>query len=82
MRAIPNPKSEILAHAVITRAGIGTFPPLDVPENMGVVVLFVPIQLIAGKTPVDIQNDIGFPWYAVNGPSAWFDDLIKPTTQA
>jgi hypothetical protein len=75
MRITPNPKSMILANAVVGGAGLGSPPEITAPAGMGTVILYVPIDCVVGKTPIDIQNDIGLPWFVEDGPAIWFDEM-------
>jgi hypothetical protein len=72
MKVIPNPNSEILKNAQVGGAGIGFPPSLEMPEGMAAVLLYVPIQQIIGKSPGDIQNDLGLPWH-FGGEPFWFE---------
>lgn len=72
-RQIPNPKSEILANALVGGTGLGPMPPgIEPPEGMATVVLYVPEDQIAGKGPLEIQKDLGIPWNLNNGDKHWF----------
>lgn len=71
MRDIPNPQSEILKQAQVGGAGIGFPPSLEMPEGMAAIILYVPINEIVGKSPGDIQNDLGLPWHT-GGDPIWF----------
>ena len=73
-KQIPNPKSNILANAVVGGAGIGLPPGFELPDNMAAVILLVPIDEIAGKSPAEIQNDLGLPWATVDGEAHWFEN--------
>ncbi|CAD0266084.1 hypothetical protein DENIT_70062 [Pseudomonas veronii] len=42
---------------------------------MGAVLLYVPLGDILGKSPIDIQADLGMPWHVEDGPGVWFDEL-------
>lgn len=75
MRVIPNPQSRMLANAVVGGSGLGIPPDSTPPAGMAVVVLYVPIEQMVGKNPVDIQRDLGLPWYAEGGPAVWFDEM-------
>lgn len=72
-RKIPNPNSTLLANAVIGGCGMGVPPDSDPPPGMGVVVLYVPLPLLADKSPLDIQGDLGLPWSVEGGETYWFD---------
>lgn len=75
MRTSPNQASKLLANAVVAGVGIGT-PPIEAPpDGMAVVLLFVPMNQVIGKTVMDIQADLGLPWYAAGGEPVWFDEL-------
>lgn len=75
MRNIPNPHSQMLACAIVGGAGLTLPPKVDVPEGMAAVVLFVPMEHVIGKSPIEIQEDLGLPWYCNGGSPAWFDEL-------
>lgn len=72
-RKIPNPNSTLLANAVIGGCGIGLPPDSDPPQGMGAVVLYLPLPLLANKSPMDIQRDLGLPWSVDGGGTHWFD---------
>lgn len=80
MRATPNPLSKILSNAVV--GGAGSELPLNAnpPKGMAVVLLYVPVGHIEGKTPIDIQEDIGLPWSTTEGKGVWFDELDTKST--
>lgn len=71
---MPNPQSLILSASVIAGAGIGIPTNTEIPEGMGAVLLLVPLDQLKGKSPVEIQEDIGLPWHAGNGEGVWFKD--------
>ncbi|WP_199918420.1 hypothetical protein [Pseudomonas veronii] len=73
-RQSPNPTSKMLAKAVVAGAGIG-MPGVTPPPGMGAVLLYVPLGDILGKSPIDIQADLGMPWHVEDGPGVWFDEL-------
>lgn len=76
MRVTPNPKSKMLANAIVGGVGLGIPPNSSTPpEGMATVVLFVPMNQVAGKNAIDIQRDLGLPWFARGGPAVWFDEL-------
>lgn len=77
MRDIPNPESIILKNAVIGGAGLGNPPENEPPSGMAAVLLYVPIEQILNKSPIQIQNDIGLPWHMTGGDPVWFDDFGK-----
>lgn len=78
MRKTPNPASNILATAVVGGAGLAIPPMLNTPpKGMAAIVLYVPVEHIAGKTVIDIQRDIGLPWHVEGGPGMWFDGQQK-----
>lgn len=73
-KQIPNPKSSILAKAVVGGAGIGLPPGFELPDNMAAVILLVPIDKIVGKSPAEIQTDLGLPWAMEDGEPFWFEN--------
>lgn len=78
MRDIPNPESIILKSSIIGGAGLSVPPAICEPPNgMAAVLLYVPIEQIINKTPMQIQNDIGLPWHMDGGDSFWFEELGK-----
>lgn len=74
-RVIPNPNSRLLVDAAVGCAGLGLPPAVDVPPGMAVVLMFVPACHVLGKSPLDIQGDLGLPWRGPNGSPFWFDEL-------
>jgi len=60
------------------RAGTAAQPPeQEVPDGMATLVLYVPMEQIIGKSPPDIQDDLGLPWSVVGGEDpVWFDELV------
>lgn len=74
-RTTPNPNSEIIANAHIGGCGLTLPPSIEAPEGMAAVVLFVPMQHILGKSPIEIQKDVGLPWASSEGAGIWFDDF-------
>jgi len=75
MRTMPNPHSELLVGAIVGGAGLTLPPEQEVPEGMAAVVLFVPMEKMLGKSPMDIQDDLGLPWHMEGGNPVWFDEL-------
>lgn len=74
-RKTPNPESKMLARAIVGGAGMG-MPGVDSPPGMGAVLLFVPLDEIAGKSPQDVQADLGLPWASGDeGEGVWFDEM-------
>lgn len=73
-RKSPNPTSTLLPNAVVGGCGMGVPPDSDPPPGMGVVLLYVPLGLVVGKSPPEIQRDLGLPWSVEGGGSYWFDD--------
>ena len=47
----------------------------SVPPDKAAIVLFVPREAIIGLTPLDVQKDVGLPWYGENMDPVWFDEL-------
>ena len=72
-RKSPNSESALLSSAVIAGCGISIPPDSSPPPGMGVVVLYVPIQMLADKSPPDIQRDLGLPWMVEGGGQYWFE---------
>jgi hypothetical protein len=50
MRITPNPQSMILANAVVGGAGLVSPPEITAPAGMGIVILYVPLDHVVGKT--------------------------------
>jgi hypothetical protein len=74
MSTQPNPKSTILANAIIGGAGIGLPPEQSAPRGMGCVLLYTPVGGIIGKSIIEIQQDVGLPWCMGNdGAGFWFE---------
>lgn len=73
-REIPNPQSTLLSKAIIGGAGVGLPPDLDIPNGMAAVLLLVPIEELVSKSLPEIQEDIGLPWHAGDGPGVWFGE--------
>lgn len=82
MRVTPNPKSTLLANAVVGGVGLAIPPDSDPPAGMAVLVLFVPLHEVDGKNPIEIQQDLGLPWAVEDGSSAWLDELGSNRTPA
>jgi len=61
MRVIPNPKSRMLAQALVGGAGLSLPPHVTPPNGMALVLLYVPLNEIVGKNPAQIQADLGDP---------------------
>ena len=75
MRKTPNQNSRMLAGAIVGSAGLTLPPEVDVPDGMAAVVLFVPMEQIIGKDPIEIQEDLGLPWHMEGGSPVWFDEM-------
>ena len=75
MRIIPNPKSNMLSNAVVGGVGLSLPPDATTPDGMAAIVLYVPIDQILGKNPMELQLDLGIPWYTEGGPPSWFDEM-------
>lgn len=68
-----NLNSEMLAMAVVGGAGMGLPPGAGTPPpGMGAVLLYVPLSAMAGKSPIEMQADMGLPWAGPNGEPFWF----------
>lgn len=76
----PNPESRLLAGAIIGGAGLGV-PPGEAPPGMAAVLLYVPIECVVGKSPIELQADLGLPWIASdddgNWEGIWLDELLQ-----
>lgn len=72
-RQTPNPGSKLLQHAIIGGGGIRMPAETEAPDGMAVILLYVPIELMAGKTLPQIQSDIGLPWANQDGEPVWMD---------
>lgn len=77
MRDTPNKKSIILKHAVIGGAGLGSPPAIEPPSGMAAILLYVPLDQVVNKTPIEIQDDLGLPWHMDDGESVWFEEFAK-----
>lgn len=75
VRIIPNPKSDLLSNAVVGGVGLSLPPDYDPPPGMAVVLLYVPVEHMSGKSPLEIQEDLGLPWFAEDGAPVWFDEF-------
>lgn len=68
-----NPKSEMLSKAVVGGAGLflhhGATTP---PDGMGALLLFVPLESMQNKSPIEMQADLGLPWSGPAGEPYWF----------
>jgi len=73
-RKSPNPHSKMLENAVVGGAGM-SLPGVTPPQGMGAVLLYVPLTEVLGKSPLEIQADLGMPWHCEGGPAVWFDEL-------
>ena len=70
-----NIKSEMLAKAVVGGAGLGLPPGAGTPPpGMGAVLLYVPLEAMRDKSPVEMQADMGLPWAGPNGEPFWFPE--------
>ena len=49
----------------------------EAPEGFAHITLMVPLSLIEGKSPIDLQSDLGLPWSDHDGNGLWFDEIIK-----
>lgn len=72
-RKSPNPESKMLANAIVGGAGMG-MPGVTPPRGMGAVLLYVPLDSIQGKSPVEMQADLGLPWHCEGGQPIWFNE--------
>lgn len=69
----PNVNSEMLSEAVVGGAGLMLPPDAGIPpKGMGAVLLYVPLKVMQGKSPVEMQADMGLPWAGPNGEPTWF----------
>ena len=67
------PDSTILSAAVVGGAGLALPPDAGIPPpGMGAVLLYVPLEVIGGKNPGEMQADMGLPWAGPNGEPYWF----------
>lgn len=73
-RKSPNPHSKLLEKAVVGGAGM-SLPGVTPPQGLGVVLLYVPLSEVLGKSAIDMQSDLGIPWHCEGGQPVWFDDL-------
>lgn len=74
-RTIPNPDSVLLRRAIIGGAGLGLPPGLEAPPGMAMVLLYVPLRDLAGRSMPELQADLGLPWVADDGTGVWLDEL-------
>ncbi|MFK5950190.1 MAG: hypothetical protein QM500_15605 [Methylococcales bacterium] len=77
MREIPNKNSNILKNSIVAGAGLTVPPNITPPEDMAAIILYVPSNLISGKNPIEIQNDLGLPWIADDTNGIWLEDLMN-----
>lgn len=64
-RQIPNPKSQILPHALVGAVGIELQPSATVPpEGMGTVVLYTKASQHLSDNTESVQTDMGLPWFS------------------
>lgn len=78
-RVSPNPGSKILSRAIIAGAGISLPGPEvvgEIPPGMAAILLFVPIEEITTRNPLEIQADIGLPWSMRDNDPVWLDELM------
>lgn len=70
-----NSESEILSKAIVGGAGMSLPPDLgQPPKGMGAIVLFVPLEVLSCKSPIEMQADMGLPWAGPGGEPSWFPD--------
>ena len=74
MQVIPNPKSKLLAQSIVGGAGLTLPPQVTPPSGMALILLYVPLNEIAGKNPAQIQADLGIPWSLNHGQPYWFEE--------
>lgn len=68
-----NVKSEMLARAVVGGAGMSLPPGAGTPPpGMGAVLLYVPLEAMEDKSPIEMQADMGLPWAGPDGEPFWF----------
>lgn len=75
-KIIPNPHSQILSKACVGGVGLCIPKPETPPDGFAAVVLYIPIESINGKTAVDIQKDLGLPWYCDGNDPVWLEDEL------
>jgi hypothetical protein len=76
MRVIPNPHSKLLASAIVGAVGLAVPPDSEPPAGMAVLLLYVPLDNMVEKNPIEIQTDLGLPWAVEDGSTAWLDELV------
>lgn len=42
------------------------------PRGMGAVLLYVPLEAMQDKSPIEMQADMGLPWAGPGGEPVWF----------
>lgn len=71
-----NIDSQILSSAVVGGAGLALPPGAgNPPPGFGAVLLYVPLSILHGKSPVEMQADLGLPWAGPNGEPQWFPQV-------
>lgn len=71
----PQENSRFFEEAVVGGAGMGIPPGAgNPPAGMGVVLLYVPLSVMDGKSPIEMQADMGLPWSGPNGEPYWFPE--------
>ena len=66
--------SKLLERAHIGGYGIGAIPLQEPPVGMGVIVLFVPMDALIGKSPIEVQKDMNLAWSVSDGSGMWFNE--------
>ncbi len=67
-------KFKILEKAIIAGVGVGSPQTSEPPEGYGSIVLHIPVNEITGKTPIEIQADLGLPWSDGTDDGFWFKE--------
>ena len=66
-------KIQFFEQAVVGGAGMGIPPGAGTPPaGMGAVLLYVPLSVMDGKSPIEMQAEMGLPWSGPNGEPFWF----------
>lgn len=72
-------KAPFFEQAVVGGAGMGIPPGAGTPpDGMGVVLLYVPLTVMDGKSPIEMQDEMGLPWSGPNGEPFWFPQNRPP----
>lgn len=75
----PRDQNRFFEQAVVGGAGMGIPPGSGTPpDGMGVVLLYVPLAVMDGKSPIEMQAEMSLPWSGPNGEPFWFPQNRPP----